>query len=189
MWSQNFIMEHWYDINRLKQGDKAAFHEFHQEHIKLFIQFDMRFIDDGEVVRDIVQEAFIATWEKINTFNEESHIKAFIYTVIRNKSINYLRSVKAEKRYQEELLKLENNDKFVTIAIEEEMYSILCKKIDTLSPMQSSILWLHVDGYSNDEIAEKLNISVNTVLTHKQRYKLILKDYLKNFSTYIVFYL
>lgn len=182
-------MTYVHGINRLKKEDNSAFYEFHKEHIKLFIQFGMRFIPDMEIVRDIVQDAFISAWERIDTFKEEVHIKAYIYTVIRNKAINHIRNSKVEKRYQEELRLLENDAEFVNMTIEEEMYDILCRKIDTLSPMQSSILWLHVDGYSNSEIAEKLNISVNTVLTHKQRYKSILKDYLKEFSIFISFYL
>lgn len=177
------------DDSRKISVDETTFQSFHQENVKLFIQFGMRFLEDVEVVRDLVQDAFVSAWERIETFNEEAHTKAFIYTFVRNRAINYLRNQKVGKRYQEELIRLENDATFVSVAVESEMYDILCKKIDTLSPMQTSILWMHVDGFSNEEIAEKLNISVNTVLTHKQRYKSILKSYLKTFSIYISFYI
>lgn len=85
-----------YTIEKLVKRDPMAFRAFHQEHVRLFCQFCTRFIDDPEVVRDIVQEAFIAMWERIATFREEAHVKAFLYATVRNKSINYLRDRRVE---------------------------------------------------------------------------------------------
>lgn len=167
-----------YTIEALIRGDQGAFRVFHQKHVKLFYQFGLRFIDDMEVVRDIVQESFIAMWDRIHTFREEAHVKAFLYATIRNKAINYLRDREIEERNLGKLCQLQDDNVFRNMAIEEEMYNFLCRKIEMLPPMQREVLWMHVDGYSNDEIAKKLNITVNTVLTHKQRAKSELKGYL-----------
>lgn len=51
-----------YSIEKLVKKDPMAFRAFHQEHVRLYCQFGLRFIDDMEAVRDIVQEAFIAMW-------------------------------------------------------------------------------------------------------------------------------
>ena len=51
-----------YTIDKLVKRDPEAFRIFHQEHVRLFCQFGMRFIDDPEVGRDIGQDAFIAMW-------------------------------------------------------------------------------------------------------------------------------
>lgn len=85
-----------YSIEKLVKKDPMAFRAFHQEHVRLYCQFGLRFIDDMEAVRDIVQEAFIAMWERITTFREEAHVKAFLYATIRNKAINYLRDRQVE---------------------------------------------------------------------------------------------
>ncbi len=178
-----------YTIEKLVKRDPMAFRAFHQEHVRLFCQFCTRFIDDPEVVRDIVQEAFIAMWERIATFREEAHVKAFLYATVRNKSINYLRDRRVELRSRERLFQLQSEAEFRDIAIEEEMYDFLCKRIEMLSEMQCEVLWMHVDGLSNEEIAKKLNISVNTVLTHKQRAKNELRNYIRYFSLCITIFL
>lgn len=161
-----------------KKIDKRGFRVFHQNHVRLYYQFGLRFVEDIEVVRDIVQEAFIAVWQRLDEFNEEEHICAFLYTTIRNRCINYLRDRQVERKHREKMWNLQNQESFRNIAIENELYDYLCQKIDMLPPMQRAVLWLHIDGFSNEEIAQQLNISVNTVLTHKQRARAILRELL-----------
>lgn len=161
-----------------KIADKKSFRIFHQEHIRLFYQFGWRFVEDGEVVRDIVQEAFVSAWQRWETFESENHIRAFLYTAVRHKCINYLRDRQVEQKNREKLWKLQHEEFCRDIAIENELYDYICKQIDRLPQMQKAVLWLHIDGFSNEEIARQLNISVNTVLTHKQRAKAVLREYL-----------
>lgn len=172
-----------------KLTGKTDFRIFHQKYVKLFYHFGLKFIDDIEVVRDIVQEAFIAVWQKQDEFRDESHIKAFLYATIRNRSINHLRDRQVEQKNKETLYLLQDQNSFCNFAIENELYDFLCQKIDALPPMQKAVIWLHVDGLSNEEIARKLNISVNTVLTHKQRARMLLRDYLGNSSDYFFIFL
>lgn len=167
--------------------NEARFEIFHQQYVKLFYHFASRYIDDMEVVRDIVQEAFIVAWQRLDEFKEEEHIKAFIYKTIRNRSINYLRDKQVEQRNREKLWKLQDQQDFRNAAIEEEVYDYLCRKIEMLPPMQQKVLWLHVDGLSNEEIARELNITVNTVLTHKQRARAILREYLDKSANILLF--
>ena len=167
--------------------NETTFEIFHRQYVKLFYHFASRYIDDMEVVRDIVQEAFIVVWQRLDEFKEEEHIKAFIYKTIRNRSINYLRDKQVEQRNREKLWKLQDQQDFRNTAIEEEVYDYLCRKIEMLPTMQQKVLWLHVDGLSNEEIARELNITVNTVLTHKQRARAILREYLDKSANILLF--
>lgn len=169
--------------------DKKNFRIFHQNYVRLYYQVGLRFIDDIEVVRDIVQEAFIAVWQRYGEFENELHMKAFLYTSIRNRCMNYLRDRQVEQKNREKLWRLQNEGDFRNIAIENELYDYLCRKIDMLPPMQRAVLWLHVDGLSNEEIAARLNISVNTVLTHKQRARAVLREYMGNSSHLFFFFM
>lgn len=178
------------NLSGAKKTNKDAFHVFHQNNVRLFYHFGLRFIDDIEVVRDIVQEAFIALWQRSDDYLDDSHRKAFLYTTIRNRSINYLRDRQVEQKNRQRLWQLQDQDSFRNLAIEDELYDYLCQKIELLPPMQREVLWLHVDGLSNEEIASQLKISVNTVLTHKQRARAVLKDFLsKSPEGFVVFLL
>lgn len=175
------------DGARKKVIGKTDFRVFHQQHVRLFYQLGLKFIDDIEVVRDIVQEAFITVWQRLDSFENEAHIKAFLYTVIRNRSMNYLRDRQVELKCREKFWLLQNQESFRNLAMENELYDFLCQKIDRLPAMQKAVLWLHIDGLSNEEIATRLNISVNTVLTHKQRARALLRESLGN-SSYLFFF-
>jgi len=168
------------NLSDAKKINKDVFHVFHQNHVRLFYHFGLRFIDDIEVVRDIVQEAFIALWQHADEFHDDAHRKAFLYTTIRNRCLNYLRDRQVEQKNREKLWKLQDQEDFRNMAIENDVYDFLCRKIEMLPRMQREVLWLHIDGLSNEEIARKLHISVNTVLTHKQRARAMLKEYLDN---------
>lgn len=167
----------------------ATFQNFHQDYVKLFYHFALRYIDDMEVVRDIVREAFIAVWQRMDEFREEEHVKAFIYKTIRNRSINYLRDRQVEQKNREKLWLLQDEEHFRNTAIEDEVYDYLCCKIEMLPPMQRKVLWLHVEGWTNEEIARELNISINTVLTHKQRARGILREYLDRYPHVLLLFL
>lgn len=51
--------------------------------------------------------------------------------------------------------------------IKEEVANIVLQEINKLSETSRKILFKALDGYSNEEIAEELGVSVNTVKTHK----------------------
>ena len=161
-----------------KTIDRDSLRIFYQKNVRLFYHFGLRFIDDIEVVRDVVQEAFIALWQRTGEIQDDSHRKAFLYTTIRNRALNYLRDRQVEQKSREKLWQLRDEENFRNEVIKDELYNYLCQKIETLPFMQRKVLWLHVDGLSNEEIARELNISVNTVLTHKQRARAILKEFL-----------
>ena len=163
-----------------KVTGKAEFRIFHQKYVRLFYHLGLRFVDDIEVIRDIVQEAFITAWQRFDRFENEMQAKAFLYTAVHNRCINYLRDRQVEQKHREKLWSLQNEEVFRDAAIENELYDFLCQKIDSLPPMQRAVLWLHVDGLSNEEIAQRLKISVNTVLTHKQRARAVLREFLGN---------
>ena len=60
-------------------------------------------------------------------------------------------------------------DDVYAITVREEVIRQLYVHIEALPPEQRKVILMSIEGYSWEEIAEKLNISVNTVKTHKSR--------------------
>ena len=163
------------------------FSRFYKDNIRLFLRFGLRFIDDQDVVEDIVQDCFVSLWERFQSFDgDEAYSKAFLYTSIRNRSLNYIRDKKVAEKNISKLSLLQSETDFTAIAVEEEIYDFLQQKINQLSPMQRDVIRLHLTGIDNHEIAAALNISVNTVLTHKQRARQILKSYIDHFLMVLI---
>ncbi len=153
----------------LNEGDRRAFHSIFDEWYEHMCFFANKILDDQTASEDIVQESFIGLWENRTKIETEQHLKAFLYRVIRNKSLNFLRHEEIKRKYAAEVpLEIESDDFFVRIVIEEEVKRILFETREQLTPKCKEVFDLAIIGYKNEEIVEELGISINTVKTHKR---------------------
>jgi RNA polymerase sigma-70 factor (ECF subfamily) len=156
---------------------------FNRRYTSLCI-FANKYLEDIEISKDIVQDVFLKIWESKVVFNNENTIKSYLYTSVKNKSLDYLKS----KRYIStnyfsisEIEKLEAEPFFLREVVLEETSVIIENAIDSLPKRCAQILKLSVRSLSNLEIANELHISINTVKAQKKigykRLKPLLKKY------------
>jgi len=144
--------------------------------------FANKILQNLEESEDIVQNVFITLWNK----NKDSHnyisIKAYLYKAVHNSCLNHIKHKIVEKRQTESLSieqTTENNylNKRIEIELLEEIFSV----IEELPEESKKIFKLsYINGYEVSQIAEDLNISVNTVKTQRLRARKFLKERLKN---------
>ena len=159
-------------INRIKDGDNQAFDVLFRRYYPRLFAFAHKFVQDEDLSKDIVQEAFITIWEKRITIKNIS-IEAFLYKIVRNNCLNYIRSIKI---FENKSVKLENASKLEELyriavvknepyyliedELNREMESVLktlpetCRKVFELS---------RIEGLMNKEIAEVMHFSVKNV--------------------------
>lgn len=126
--------------------------------------FMKNYVQNKELAEDLTQEAFIRVYEKKDEIESVEYAKAFLYTIARNLYLNHVRHIKIETDYYAQLLHTEINDSsFFKEVIRQETIRIIYQSINTLSPKVREIILLNLEGKNNQEIAEKLGISVNTV--------------------------
>lgn len=162
-------------IKEIRRGDKKAFQKFFEQHYEDLVNYANAYLFDTDTSEDIVQEVFIALWERAKSMNIEYSLVAYVRTMVRNRCLNYLKSIKITDDYKV----LEMNIAFVTdytLDTEEEnkkiIYRQIMKIIDTLPERMRTVVTLKfVHNYTYKEIAEELNISVNTVKTQLKRAK------------------
>ena len=70
--------------------------------------------------------------------------------------------------------------------LEEEVYSNLLKALDKLPKRCKEVFELSLKGYKNDEIAQAMEISLETVKSQKKRGKSLLSSVLKNLAAYLL---
>lgn len=126
------------------------------------------FVKNKDIGEDLVQDAFVKLWEKFNDFHSPDAVKAFLYRSIRNAAINYLKHIEVEQKHlNTNLQELRSEQFFLHQVIEKETHRLIYSAIDELPERCREILLLSINGNKNQEIAEKLNISPNTVKTQK----------------------
>lgn len=164
-------------VVRLKEGNRLAFTMVYMEYHKQLYSFACHYLGDRYQAEDAIQWLFLRLWENRQLLNEQMSLKSYLFTSLKNHILNLLRDGKREALRQEQFLreKEEAEDSSVLQQLdEEEVRQRLTAAISTLSPQKRRICELKLEGsLSNAEIAELLQISVNTV---KFQYNQIIKE-------------
>jgi RNA polymerase sigma-70 factor (ECF subfamily) len=141
------------------------------------ILFSRRFTDIRDEAADLVQETLLVYWDKRSDFKGADQAKGFLYGTLKNKCLNHLRSKKVHERYMqntkeeaERTLEAEVESLEIDRAmIEEETFVLLYRALSEPPPREKEILELSIQGQKNQEIADALSLSVNTIKTLKLR--------------------
>jgi RNA polymerase sigma-70 factor (ECF subfamily) len=158
-------------LSLLSARDKDAFEWVYKKHFASIYHFAKRFVTDEQSAEDITTEVFIKLWERIESFNSLAGIKSFLFTSTKNACINYNRSDKrADNRHKEFVYLLTNNNE---ADIEEQqipgtVFQYIYDEIEKLPVQEKKVFKLaFIEGLSNDQIAEKMNINNQSVRNYK----------------------
>lgn len=120
--------------------------------------------------KDVAQEAFVKLWEKdTEDFQSERALQAYLYVLVKNACISQLRK---EKKYNSTTLEegiTVSQQSILNEILREETYRLLYGAIKELSPQAEQVVHLALKGYTNQNIADELDISINSVKTVKKR--------------------
>ena len=144
---------------------------FEQNYFGL-VEFSWRLVRCEEASRDIVQDVFAKLLRK-EVFCRDSHVltKAYLYTMTKNASLNYLRKIRTITSYEyaNPLDEISDTDVLEAL-IYAESIDQLYKAIQSLPESCRNICQMtYLEEKSNQEVAEFYGISINTVKTQKKR--------------------
>jgi len=155
-------------LKQLRAGENKAFENIFNLFFPALCSFADTYVHNHNISEDVVQEVFIALWNNRENFNNPLPLKSFLYTSVRNRCLNYLKHQNVANKHIEESEKVMESDVFFfDHLIEEETHRLIYNAIDELPPHCKRILLLSLNGLTNPEIADQLNISINTVKTQK----------------------
>ncbi|MBC8032992.1 MAG: RNA polymerase sigma-70 factor [Chitinophagaceae bacterium] len=174
----------WSDPNELltalRQGDEAAYYHVFQLYNKSLFLSAYKIVSDTQEAEDIVSETFIKLWNNRQSFSEGYNIKAWLFRVGVNLSLDRLKKNKRYGLAEEEAVyfsqKEEDTGYLETLILESELVDMIFSSMDEMPDAMKTIFRMHyVEGLSSSEIARQLDISVDTVRVQKHRALLLLK--------------
>jgi len=127
--------------------------------------YALHLTNDSEISRDIVSDVFSQLWEDFSSI-DKSTVHAYLTTNVRHKCIDHLRHLIVVSRYSETYLN-EAEQFYTDTSDEREQERLIENMLSELPPITRQILeecYLHQHKYS--EVAQKMNISPNTVKKH-----------------------
>lgn len=157
--------------------NSQEFNAIFQRHFPSLYILASRILQNEEKGKDVAQEAFIKLWEKDNKdFENENSLKAYLYVLVKNACISIIRKEKKITNLEIDNGLTVKNEAFLQEVLREETYKLLHLAIKDLSPQAERAVNLTLKGYSNQDIADELNVTVNTVKTVKRRAYKVLRD-------------
>ena|SRR5688500_1819322 len=150
-------------LEQLKAGDRAAFTSIYDRYCSLLYRTAFNILNDNDLAKDAVQEAFIMLFEKANE-RIIINLQAYLFQTVKYQCFMHLRSDRISEKHLHKM-----NLIIASNAMEEEMDAkelqfILDKSIATLPEKCREVFYLsRVESLSNKKIAEKLKISHKTV--------------------------
>lgn len=157
-------------VKKYNDGDSDAFRYIYEKYYPILVNFGVQFIGNAETVKDICQNLFVTIWEKKYQFRNLSALKTFLYTSIRNRCLDYLKSQKVKKTTGiSDYEQIKSDSYFQEKVIQEEVFLHLEQLIKELPQGTRNVIELGLKGHKNEEIAHILDISINTVKTHRRR--------------------
>lgn len=174
----------------MREGDEDAFSDLFREYYKQLYLFAVRFVKDPATAENIVQDVFVIMWEQRNKINISSNVKSYLYTSVKNHSLNYIKRESRLLTIDEQLDMVKDKmDSPEESFISNESYIAIHKAIEQLPEKCRRIYVMkRYDELSYEEIGEILGISVNTVKTQMKRAIKKLKEKL-SFLNYMILFL
>lgn len=143
-----------------------------KEYYDRLVYFSRQIVKDDFKAQDIAQDAFIKYWQQKESISgERLAIKNFLYSTVKNASLNVIRHDKVVERYSaaNEMSEIDEST-IMEAMINTEVIAEIHSALHALPENYRIISMMgYFDGKKNHEIANELEMSVNTVKKQKQK--------------------
>lgn len=172
----------------LKNGNPEVYREFFRLLYPRLKGYCKLFVTDNGDVEDIIQDSFIAFWEKRSSIDVQQKIESYIFVIVRNRCLNFLKNRRLESKhisyeklltkelqhlYQIDLLEKEE------MGLEESLSELLHESVNELPPrMKEVFIKCKLERKKQEDVAKELGISLKMVEKHIANAKKLITDHL-----------
>ena len=179
-------------FEKIRIGDEAAFKVIYNRFAPRLYYFVYEYVPQNDIVENIVQDTFMALWDKRSKLADNTNLGAYLFTVAKNNCLYKLR----DQRYKQKLFESANINepelKANLVALDvldtsviafTEIEQIIRDTLNQLPPQCRTVFNLsRFEEKKNKEIADELGISLKAVEGHISKalklFRISLKDYL-----------
>jgi len=159
-------------ISKLKSGDERAFNKIYEIFHARVYNFSLKLLPNAEEAAEILQRVFVALWEQRNQIDPAKPIGAYLFSIAKYmvyaefKQLVYRKAALEDLAGKSTVLRELTKDE----VLYNELVHVLKTIIDRLPEKRKEIFTLsRFEGLSYKEIADRLDISENTVDTQIRR--------------------
>jgi RNA polymerase sigma-70 factor (ECF subfamily) len=151
--------------NSRERFHAESFRKLYDSHFAVLCLYAGRFIPDRDMCMDIVQESFLKLWLELHRYNSQNTRLRFLYTVVRNASLNAIRHENVRNAHIRP--EAETEASIELEILENEIRGLLLQSIHSLPAKYAQIILLELQGHSLAEIAVLFGKSIQTIKNTK----------------------
>lgn len=167
----------------IKKRDKQAFTVIYQKYHAYLYALALRYLKSTDMAEDAVQHVFVKLWENTLKVDVQINLKNYLYTMTKNYILNQIRNHKEviSINYANAQREMADDEGFLKLLDEIQLSEELRRGIDNLPPQKRVICKLKMDeDISNQDIADRMGISIHTVKSHYQESVKMLREYFQH---------
>ena len=172
-------------LKKKEQSFLAIFNRYN----RLLYALAFRFLKSREEAEDAVQYTFLKLWEDWCDVGHYAEVRGWLYATMKNHILNELRhrNLVYEKNYQIAQELKEADESFLTMYEERDFRERIQLAINRLPPQKSLVCKLKLNsGLTNQEIADKMHITLATVKSHYTQALKILRQEFVNMCVFFI---
>jgi len=165
-------------IDQCREGSQKAQFQLYKLYYRPMFSICMRLLNNATEAEDVMQEAFLNAFTKIDSYKGEVSFGAWLKRIVINRSLDYLKKRKVKF---EEINEKINHLPDYQMEIKEVKMEVIKDAIQNLPDGYRVVLSLFlIEGYAHEEISEILGISNSNSRTQYLRAKNKLRELLKD---------
>ena len=158
-------------LHLLRQGNKDAFTCIYERYHKMLYALSYKYLKSRVTTEDAVQHVFVKLWEHRADITVVANLRNYLYSMTKNYVLNYIRNEQSAVAHSYRMAQSAGavEDNLLETIERKELMAAFYQAITLLSAQKKEICLLKMEGkLSNQEIADKMQLSVNTVNSFEQ---------------------
>lgn len=148
--------------NNFREGQPNSFRPLFEYFYPSLCEYAFQILKDKMDAEDVVLNLFIFIWKNSDRINIGKSLRSYLFTSVKNRSLNYLRGVKPEAL--EDTFDVPVLDPALADIDIKDISAVISAALGTVSDRARSIWKMkREEGKTNAQIAQQLNVSEKTV--------------------------
>lgn len=176
---------------KIRKGDAEAYEHVFKTWYAPLCRYGWTILKDKEEAEDVVQQVFISLWEKRETLEVKVSLKSLLYKYVYNAGLNRVQQKKVRSNYAKEAQVVQLNYTEAEKKLEEkELSNKIEKSIDGLPEQCAKIFRMsRFQHLKYQEIADQMGLSVKTVENQMGKALKLLRENLKEYLPFVLFFI
>ena len=193
---QSLLLKLMSEVQRRKYSQEEKNSIFDGEfmpHIDSMYNFAYRLTFDEDDAKDLVQDTYLKAYRFINSFEQGTNAKAWLFRILKNSFINEYRKKskqptkvdyqEVETYYNSDDVDYQSTTDLRAESVKDMLGDEISNALNSLAvDFRTVIILCDLEGFTYEEMAKILDIPIGTVRSRLHRARNLLKDKLRGYA-------